>query len=553
MSLWYYVRKGKKHGPLEASDLKKLAKAGQLRPTDRIWREGLEEYLPASSVKGLFGDTDQVAPARSSETPAAKRVVRSETIAGSSAAEGSFDRSRAVTVAVVSVAAVVLMGFMLWAFVLRDTWERDYGAKIRGMVGEVRSSARSGRYEEAVEKHKELVGFLGERRIKDADLQSQLRLAWEAAEEAGILNGVSNTKKAAELAAAQGDLRGALVGYRQAQALLGETELKTEALDNAAEEIKSSLQTAEDAAYDAGSALMSQGDRARREGSPEGALSKYAEALAALPENPISPRLIGLASRLRHGQRAAEAEVAAQEATGAVAARTGARDAETQRVAADAAAQRAAADAAARKARTEANRREIAALKSKVGNYYANLWGDVFLALADLEVAVVKGEYGSDAARYGAYLEAYSRVLKAEQARLASMPELSDREKSIAPRITADLMAADNVLSAKVSCAIGFHDVALKLFGEEEAGQWPGKEVPIIVVMFATARTGLDFQRAASRQYISTLEMMQEGQWGDWQTRLADEGHVVSMAAVKEDARAQIVALKAMIAKVAAQ
>jgi hypothetical protein len=51
---WYYARENKQTGPVSALELKRLAVAGELRPADLVWREGMTEWSPASNVRGLF-------------------------------------------------------------------------------------------------------------------------------------------------------------------------------------------------------------------------------------------------------------------------------------------------------------------------------------------------------------------------------------------------------------------------------------------------------------------------------------------------------------------
>ena len=51
---WHYSVGGNRHGPVASTELKRLAESGQLSPTDLIWKEGLQNWVAASSVKGLF-------------------------------------------------------------------------------------------------------------------------------------------------------------------------------------------------------------------------------------------------------------------------------------------------------------------------------------------------------------------------------------------------------------------------------------------------------------------------------------------------------------------
>ena len=59
---WHYAKDGERHGPISAEELKQLATAGDLLPTDLVWTEGRDEWEPASVVKGLFRDTPPVKP-----------------------------------------------------------------------------------------------------------------------------------------------------------------------------------------------------------------------------------------------------------------------------------------------------------------------------------------------------------------------------------------------------------------------------------------------------------------------------------------------------------
>ena len=52
---WFYTRDGKqKHGPVSSTQLQTLARSGQLLPSDRLWKQGMSQWVPAAKVKGLF-------------------------------------------------------------------------------------------------------------------------------------------------------------------------------------------------------------------------------------------------------------------------------------------------------------------------------------------------------------------------------------------------------------------------------------------------------------------------------------------------------------------
>lgn len=51
---WYYGQDGDKEGPVDSRTLKKLAKSGVVRPSTKVWRDGMQEWVDARSIKGLF-------------------------------------------------------------------------------------------------------------------------------------------------------------------------------------------------------------------------------------------------------------------------------------------------------------------------------------------------------------------------------------------------------------------------------------------------------------------------------------------------------------------
>jgi hypothetical protein len=66
---WYYARGNKQTGPVGSAELKQLAATGQLRPEDLVWREGLTEWAPASSVRGLFDEETKPAAEEAASKP----------------------------------------------------------------------------------------------------------------------------------------------------------------------------------------------------------------------------------------------------------------------------------------------------------------------------------------------------------------------------------------------------------------------------------------------------------------------------------------------------
>jgi TM2 domain-containing membrane protein YozV len=52
---WYYSIDGDRQGPISGAELRKLAEAGTLKATDLVWKDGMADWVPAKSIKGLFG------------------------------------------------------------------------------------------------------------------------------------------------------------------------------------------------------------------------------------------------------------------------------------------------------------------------------------------------------------------------------------------------------------------------------------------------------------------------------------------------------------------
>jgi len=54
---WHYTRNGESVGPVTAEELRRLAGAGGLAPTDLVWKDGMGDWQPARNIKGLFAAT----------------------------------------------------------------------------------------------------------------------------------------------------------------------------------------------------------------------------------------------------------------------------------------------------------------------------------------------------------------------------------------------------------------------------------------------------------------------------------------------------------------
>jgi hypothetical protein len=70
---WFYARDANRLGPFTSAQLRELAVAGQIQPTDTVWKAGIERGVPAEKVKNLFPPAQADAgrpPAPTAEAPA---------------------------------------------------------------------------------------------------------------------------------------------------------------------------------------------------------------------------------------------------------------------------------------------------------------------------------------------------------------------------------------------------------------------------------------------------------------------------------------------------
>lgn len=75
MENWYYAKNDKQQGPVEAAELKRLISAGEILPSDLIWKDGMADWEPAGKhFPGLFH----------SESPTASSVGESQATPGGS-------------------------------------------------------------------------------------------------------------------------------------------------------------------------------------------------------------------------------------------------------------------------------------------------------------------------------------------------------------------------------------------------------------------------------------------------------------------------------------
>src|SRR4051812_29923004 len=66
---WYFARNGQTFGPFSHEQLRDLARDGRLLPNDMVAYEGANQWVPASTVQGLFAPA--APPPAAAFTPAA--------------------------------------------------------------------------------------------------------------------------------------------------------------------------------------------------------------------------------------------------------------------------------------------------------------------------------------------------------------------------------------------------------------------------------------------------------------------------------------------------
>ncbi len=81
---WYITRGEQRIGPIDASQLKHMAMTEQLAPTEYVWKEGMDQWVQARQVQGLFDGPpvtvplDDGAPAPMPEADAATPVAATQ-------------------------------------------------------------------------------------------------------------------------------------------------------------------------------------------------------------------------------------------------------------------------------------------------------------------------------------------------------------------------------------------------------------------------------------------------------------------------------------------
>jgi hypothetical protein len=104
---WFYADQGQQCGPVTFEELQRRATAGQLRPSDLVWRPGLDEWLPASSQPGLFGGPG---PAPRAADPSLPSPFDKPSYEPSAFDRPAFDRPRPINTGMGAGLKILLFG-----------------------------------------------------------------------------------------------------------------------------------------------------------------------------------------------------------------------------------------------------------------------------------------------------------------------------------------------------------------------------------------------------------------------------------------------------------
>lgn len=76
-SQWYFVKGGKQLGPIPSSGLRRLVRSKEIGPSHLVWKEGLDDWIQAKRVKGLFAPPKRKSKRKKArESGAVRKPVR---------------------------------------------------------------------------------------------------------------------------------------------------------------------------------------------------------------------------------------------------------------------------------------------------------------------------------------------------------------------------------------------------------------------------------------------------------------------------------------------
>ncbi len=143
MTQWFYMKDGLEVGPVDTSELKRIAAGGQLSPSDMIWREGLDAWIPASKAKGLFPvGVPSRSPAKPDQdiSPVLSQIVSPELLSREIASPRTavvleesnepmrvIGHRRWILLGGIGAPALLVAATLVWFLAIRDTGEESHG------------------------------------------------------------------------------------------------------------------------------------------------------------------------------------------------------------------------------------------------------------------------------------------------------------------------------------------------------------------------------------------------------------------------------------------
>jgi hypothetical protein len=164
LSGWFVLSEDGKLGPFGAERLKHLARSGELRPNDMIWREGLASPVPASRIRGLFLNLAQKAPSTASDAGDQREAED-----GGPPSPRTEKKILIFGIGIPILAGICILFAFLW---FRDTWEVDHIAQITSLSEQAAELNAHGDLAGASNKLHEILAMVGDRNIQDPSLGS---------------------------------------------------------------------------------------------------------------------------------------------------------------------------------------------------------------------------------------------------------------------------------------------------------------------------------------------------------------------------------------------
>jgi hypothetical protein len=108
-SVWYYARGEQEKGPITTVQIKALAGAGKLHRDDFVWKEGMENWVPAGEVSGLFAEKTATDTSSNSELPTNQDQPRPAALPSQSSSSSVDEPIRAISRVVFAIGLLMAL------------------------------------------------------------------------------------------------------------------------------------------------------------------------------------------------------------------------------------------------------------------------------------------------------------------------------------------------------------------------------------------------------------------------------------------------------------